>query len=118
MTDSELSLDTIHELIASRRRRYTLYCLYLYANPMRLADVAGRATEWEHGTPASEFLDERLAMYTSLVHIHVPKLAAADVIAYDRSDEMLELDRNAAQLRPYLERAAEIDLDETDISPL
>lgn len=118
MTDTDLSLDEIHELIASRRRRYTLYCLYLYANPMRLSDVAGRITEWEHGEAAADFLDERLAIYTSLFHIHVPKLAAADVVAYDRADEMIELDRNAAPLRPYLERAADVDLDERDIGPL
>lgn len=118
VTDTDPSLDEIHELIASRRRRYTLYCLYLYANPMRLSDVAGRIAEWEHGAPAADSLDERLAIYTSLFHVHVPKLSEADVVAYDRSDEMIELDRNAARLRPYLERAAEVDLEETDISPL
>ncbi|MBV0902850.1 DUF7344 domain-containing protein [Haloarcula salina] len=118
MTASDLSADRIHDLLAAGRRRYTLYCLYMYANPIRLSDVAGQIVEWEYDAPADERLDERLAIYTSLYHIHVPKLAEADVVAYDRSDELIELGPNAEQIRPYLEQAAEIDLDETDLSPL
>lgn len=118
VTDSDLSLDRITDLFAARRRRYTLYCLYLYANPLHLSDVAGQIVEWDHEASAAEALDERLAIYTSLYHVHVPKLAAADVVAYDRSDELIELGPDAEHVRPYLEQAAEIDLDETDVSPL
>lgn len=103
-------LDVVHDLLAVRRRRYVLYCLYLYANPMRLPDVADQVIEWEHGVQGDELLDERLRAYNDLYHTHVPKLANFDVVRYSQSEDMLELDRNAATLRPYLERAAEADL--------
>lgn len=113
-TADRLSVGTIHDLLAKRRRRYTLYCLYLFANPMRLPDVADQVTEWEHGKPGGELLDERLRTYTDLYHSHVPKLAAADVVAYSQPEDMIELAHNAAHLRPYLEREAEADLNATD----
>jgi hypothetical protein len=108
--DRRLPLDVIHDLLAARRRRYVLYCLYLYANPMRLPDVAEQVIEWEHGRPSDELLDERLRAYNDLYHTHVPKLVEFDVVGYSQSEDMLELDRNVARLRPYLESAAEVDL--------
>lgn len=117
MGESPLSLDTVHDLLAARRRRYMLYCLYLYANPMRLPDVAEQVTTWEHGTPSESMLDERLRTYNDLYHTHVPKLADADVVAYSQDEDMVELAPNATHVRPYLERAADRDLDGTGILP-
>lgn len=116
MAETPLSLDTIHGLLAAQRRRYTLYCLYLYANPMQLSDVAEQVTAWEHGVPAGDRLDERSRTYNDLYHSHVPKLADADVVAYSQEEDLLELAANAAQVRPYLERAADRDLDAADVS--
>lgn len=111
-----LSVGVVHDLLVARRRRYLLYCLHRYTNPVGLPHVADQVTEWEHGVPAEEVLDERLRTYNDLYHTHVPALANADVVAYDQSDDAVELARNAAQLRPYLERTAETDLDHA--SPL
>lgn len=116
--DDRLSPDVIHDLLTARRRRYTLYCLSLYANPMWLPDVAEQVAEWEHDAPGDDLLDERLRTYNDLYHTHVPKLADADVVAYSQSEDMVELARNAAQLRPHLERAAEADLDANDTTLL
>lgn len=116
--DDRLSLDHIHDLLTARRRRYTLYCLYLHANPMRLPDVAEQVAEWEHGVSGEERLDERLRTYDELYHTHVPKLDDANVVAYSQSEDTVELARNIAQLQPYLERAAGTDLDATDTSKL
>lgn len=116
MGETPLPLETVHDLLTARRRRYTLYCLYLYATPMGLPDVAEQVTMWEHGVPNGELLDERLRTYNDLYHTHVPKLADADVVAYSQDEDVLELARNAAQLRPYLERAADRDLEGTNLS--
>ncbi|MFB6301488.1 MAG: hypothetical protein ABEH78_01300 [Haloferacaceae archaeon] len=113
-----LSIDTIHDLLAKRRRRYTLYCLYLFANPMRLPDVADQVTEWEYGRPGEELLHERLRTYNDLYHSHVPKLDAVDVVEYSQAEDMIELAHNASRLRPYLEWEAETDLNATDTTPL
>ncbi len=116
--DDGLSLDVVHDLLSNRRRRRMLYCLYRYANPMQLPDVADQVTEWEQGSSADELLDERLHTYTDLYHTHVPKCADVGVVAYDQHQDTVELDRNAAQLRPYLERAAERDFAADDAAPL
>lgn len=114
--DPRLSCESIHDLLAARRRRYVLYCLHLYANPMRLRDIAGRISEWEHGAPETELLEEHLHIYTSLYHDHVPKLTDAGVITYSQAEDMLELTPNAAQVRPHLKRTAETELAGIDIS--
>lgn len=110
VADDRLSPSVIHDLLTVRCRRYTLYCLYLRANPVRLPDVAEQVAEWEHGVSGDELLDERLRTYNELYHTHVPKLADVNVVAYSQSEDMVELARNAAQLRPYLKRIAETDL--------
>jgi hypothetical protein len=115
-TDDRLSLDTILNLLAARRRRYVLYSLYLYANPMRLPDVAEQVTEWEHDVPGDELLEERLRTYNHLYHTHIPKLASADVVAYSQAEDMIELGRNAVHLRPHLERTADEDLEMESLS--
>lgn len=116
MGEASLPLETVHDLLAARRRRYTLYCLYMYATPIGLPDVAEQVTMWEHGVPSRELLDERLRTYNDLYHNHVPKLADADVVAYSQDEDVLDLARNAAQLRPYLEQAADRDLEGIDLS--
>lgn len=118
MSEGDLSHDRIHDLLARPRRRYVLYCLDLYATPISLPDVAGQIAEWEHGVPEEQLLDERLDIYTSLYHNHVPKLEDADVVSYSQTEDTIELDRNATKLRLYLERAVETDLDATGISEL
>ncbi|MFB6223971.1 MAG: hypothetical protein ABEH86_09930 [Haloarcula sp.] len=116
MTEEPLPFDKIHSLLSARHRRYTLYCLYLYTNPIYLPDVAGQIAEWKHGRPEDELLDERLDIYISLYHNHIPKLADAGVVSYSQDEDMVELGCNAQQIRPHLEQAAEKDLAPSDMS--
>lgn len=118
MSEDTISPDRLHNLLASRRRRYVLYCLYLYADPMGLSDVAGQIAEWENEAPEDELLDERRDILTSLHHNHIAKLADADMVTYSESEDMVELDDNAAHIRPYLELTVASDLESTEISTL
>lgn len=111
-SEDRLSLDEVHGLLASRRRRYVLYCLYLYVNPIQVSDVAEQVAEWTHSGSSGELTVERSRLYVSLYHVDVPKLAEVDAVSYSRSEDTVELADNASQLRPYLERAAETDLQE------
>lgn len=109
-----VSRETAKELLGSRLRRYSLYCLYLYANPVGLPDVADQVTEWVTGTPGEENLDERLRLYMELYHTHVPALADAGVVEYSQEEDLVELGENAPQLRPYLEQTIALDSDRID----
>lgn len=113
--DAPLSTETIFGLLAARQRRYALYCLYLNVSPMHLPDMAEQVAAWEHNALDKDILDERLHTYNNLYRTHVPKLAETNVIAYSESDKMIELDYNAAQLRPYLELAAGMAPTENDM---
>lgn len=111
-TIRELSPDRIHQLLSVRRRRYVLYYLYKYANPVRLPDLAEYVTE---KTQEESFQPEdRLQTYMSLYHCDIPKLAESAVVSYSQEEDMVELAAHAAQLRPYLEQTAETDLSITD----
>lgn len=112
--DRTLSTDTIYDLLADRRRRYLLYCLYRYTNPVALPRVADCVTEWELSTPADEVPDERLRVYMSLYHDHLPKLGEAGVIEYSQTDDTVALAPPADRLKPHLERTAESDLAPSD----
>ncbi|MFB6281595.1 MAG: hypothetical protein ABEH40_06215 [Haloferacaceae archaeon] len=98
-TDGGLSSERIDTLLTDRRRRYALCCLYARPNPVSLPDVADQVTEWEHGRPAEELPDERLHVYMSLYHDHVPVLVAADLIRYSQSADAVALADRATEPR-------------------
>jgi hypothetical protein len=112
----KLPIDTIYRLLSARRRRYTLYYLYRYENPVRLPDIADQITKWEG--PSPRLPKDSLHTYNDLYHCHIPKLADAGIVSYRQSEDVVSLDKNAVQLRPYLEQAAETDLKAIDIPGL
>ncbi|PSP82484.1 hypothetical protein BRC83_09295 [Halobacteriales archaeon QS_1_68_17] len=114
MTDTPdaLSVDTIHALLANRTRRFALYCLYTYTNPVSLDDLARYICEWRFDDPAAELMDERLQIYRSLYHQHVPRLVETGVADYDADEDVVALTADADGLEPYLEHVAEQELDE------
>lgn len=114
--NEQFPLVAVYDLLAPRRRRELLYCLFLYATPMRLSDVAVLIAGWSHDGSGDESLDERLRIYDALSHRHVPKLSETEVVTYSRSDETIDLGPNASRLRPYLEQTAREDLDASEIS--
>ncbi|WP_226483271.1 DUF7344 domain-containing protein [Natrinema amylolyticum] len=101
---TDLSETDIEELLAHPSRRYLLYYLHRYANPVQLADVAHQITIWKLNEPADEHLQERLQIYLALYHDHLPPLAEADVVDYAQQEDMIELGPTAEQLIPALER--------------
>lgn len=107
-TEELLSPDRIHKLLAGRRRRYTLYCLYLFAESNTLSDVATQIMEWEQSR--DDIAEDQMQVYLDLYHVHIPKLAAADVVTYNQEKDIVTLSQKAPQLRSYLEYSAEPDL--------
>lgn len=98
-----LSVDRQLSLLSSRFRRYLLYALSTYPTPVSLGRIADAVTALEHGTPPAEYPDERLEVYTSLYHNHLPQLADAGVVRYEQSDDTVDLGPNVSALVPLLE---------------
>ena len=110
-TDQPDASDT-ESLLSERRRRYLLYCLHMYANPLRLPDIAHQVTVWERPDRPGVCLKARLETYMSLYYDHLPKLASADLVRYEQAEDMVELGPDADRLRPSLQARLERDIDD------
>lgn len=93
------SLGSLFELLANRRRRYVIGCLQEFDEPVALADLANEVTAREQDVPLSDVLADAVRRtYTSLYHMHVPKLADAGFVEYDREIETVALSASPEQL--------------------
>jgi len=105
-------VDGATEILAERRRRYILYCLYMYSNPVLLPDIAHQITIWEAPDDHSVGLEQRLQTYMSLYHDHVPTLVDDGVVEYDQPEDMLELGPAADRIESQLESCLQDEIDE------
>lgn len=110
----EEELDSLFSALSSYRRRLALYALRWGPTPATLAEVAESVTERERGVPGHEVPDERLEVYTSLYHAHVPKLVEADLATYEQADDIVSVGPELTGFEPFIRLAARVDLDEAD----
>lgn len=108
-SDGDEPVDTMSSVLANQQRRYLLYCLSVYANPMRLPDIADQLTIWTGSNPADEeYSKERLHVYDSLYYNHLPVLREAGLVEYHEDEDMVELGSAMpaikATLKPYFAR--------------
>jgi hypothetical protein len=110
--ESEVTALDTEMLLGDRRRRYLLYCLHLYSNPLRLPDVAHQVTVWERPDSPGVCLERRLETYMSLYHDHLPVLTSVDLVRYEQGEDMVELGPAADRLTPLLESHLRSDREE------
>lgn len=95
--------------VAHRYRRRLLYCLFAYANPMWLPDVAHQLAIWEHREVDT---GERLEIYNALYHDHLPPLREADLVTYHQRDDEVELGPKAALIRRAIGDRLRVEIDD------
>lgn len=101
----DLSIDVVFDLLADRRRRHVLACLLDGDRAIALSDLAEDVAVREHDRPRIEIPKERAqAIRTSLYHVHVPKLADAGVIEYDRDRNLVRASDTAVRVEHALSR--------------
>ena len=98
--DSRITLTTVFELLASRRRRYALYCLSRSERELTIDELANRIGVLEDEPTRGHAETVRI----DLQHRHLPKLLDTDVVRSDGG--RVGLARTAERLEPYLELAA------------
>lgn len=103
--DTDLDATVICDLLAEPRRRLALHYLTQKVSAVHIGDLAEQIALWEDNLTSDHF--DRIC--TSLVHSHLPKLAAAGAISYDEANETVALCDAAASISPYLELAAADD---------
>ena len=102
--DVSLPEETIFELLANRRRRYTIHALKRAGEPMEVADLSTRITAWERGVdPETIDYDDRRNVHTVLTRTHLPKLDEHDVVEYDDEAKVVEPTPALDDLDVYIE---------------
>lgn len=107
----DLDPDQLFALLQSERRRHAVrHLLDFVGEPMPVDALATAIARREHETPA-EGLDStvRERVGISLDHAHLPVLAAAGVVEYDREEGRVTATPEIAALEPYLEDGSEPD---------
>ena len=103
-TESDLSQDVVFDILSSPRRRYVLYYLRTEDRPVLLTDLAEEVAAWENDTEPSDITEqERKRVYVSLYQTHIPRLAEAGLIEYNKDSGQIALAEQAAEVDRYLE---------------
>lgn len=92
--ESDLSLGAALSLLAEKRRRDIIYHLREETIPIPIADLAGRIVDAESENSSMDPSDLRDTVYAHLYQLHIPKLADADTVVFDRNENTVEPGEN------------------------
>jgi DNA-binding transcriptional ArsR family regulator len=99
----QLTKDTVFSVLSNQRRRRVLRCLRDEPDGSNIRELSRRIAAWENEVPVDEVTyKQRKRVYTSLHQTHLPKLADAHVIDYDRDRGTVALTDHAATLDDFL----------------
>ena len=107
-----LSLDTVFQVLSSRRRRFVLYFLAEVDDAVGREELARRVATWETSDDVGDVSSDEIARITvALDHAHLPKLEDSGVVTYDRESREVAATDALTRFRPYLELARSEDFD-------
>ncbi len=101
---SDGGLDAVFGALATERRRSVVRCLDEHGSPLALDVLAELLADAERSATAAD-PDPTVAdeIYTSLYHVHVPKLVDAGIVEYDRQGDTVERAENTETAIGFLE---------------
>jgi len=86
------SRDQAYHILSNARRRFILQHLEQTEEPIKLIELARQGAAWENDKPIDDLTEkEEKRMYVSLYQTHIPKLADAGLIHYDRDSQEIRL---------------------------
>lgn len=103
-TPDRLPQSDCFDILADQRRCYLIDCLQECETPIALTDLAEEVAIRENDSPGTDVPAqhaERIA--TSLHHVHIPRLADAGVVEYDRYRAVVTLPREGEYLEQFTE---------------
>lgn len=101
-------LSEMFSLLTNHHRRQVLYYLTRESERVDVTTLARLIAEWESDDTKSGPSQTTDMIETKLVHIHLPKLAAAGVISYGEQGDTIELE-TTADFDRYLEASGPAD---------
>lgn len=98
------NVDELFDVLSDSSRRFVIACLGECSYPLTIRDLAARLTAWKRGEPVDDVPLEAIeTSYLRLYHVHVPKLAAANLVEFDEA-------RGTVALREREERTVAVSL--------
>lgn len=98
-----LSHDTIFTLLSSYRRRVVLDLLLSHDRSLTLTDLRNEIIEQEQDREITDIPGEDVEeVHAVLHHIHIPKLAEAGVVTYDKERHIVEPTEEISQVESFL----------------
>jgi DNA-binding transcriptional ArsR family regulator len=98
LNDSDVNTDDLFDVLSNPRRRYILSHLQASKTPMALADLTDAVVRWETGEEPTAVQAVREQVYISLYHWHLPKLADAGLISFNRDRKLAGIHETADDL--------------------
>ncbi|WP_348613563.1 DUF7344 domain-containing protein [Halobaculum rarum] len=109
-------LDEVFRLLSEERRRYALYYLHQQDGPVAIEQLARTISEWERDPSEAEIPDETFEhVVLTLNHTHLPKIAEADSIEYDRENRQVRITDTSSEVDIILSIANGLEQPSTDI---
>lgn len=97
----EASLTELYDALADDRRRTMLSILTGRSTPVDVTTLARTVAARETGMAVDDVADETAERVEhALYHVHLPKLADADVVSYDRDRSTVELANDGVRELP------------------
>ncbi len=107
---TELPLDTVFDIIRNERRRLVVKYLEDVESRTTLSDLTEHIAAIENDTTVDALsAQQRKRVYVGLYQCHLPKMADAGVLEFDKDRGVVRRGPNAGQLDPYLAVTQEPD---------
>ncbi|WP_458206479.1 DUF7344 domain-containing protein [Haladaptatus sp. NG-SE-30] len=111
LVDADMSLKTILDLLANRRRRYILYHLREHETAVVESLIEYVRAKERDGRAVTPSPTKQKRLRIELLHTHLPKLANADVVRFERPDEYVEYDVQSEAFELFLELATSLEVE-------
>lgn len=103
------------ECVADPTRRETLSLLFDRTEPVSTGELATAVTATVTGTPRADVsADDREPIHVGLVHNHLPKLDAAELVAYDADADAVATTDNPVLEDHRLQQMIAVEADDWD----
>ena len=96
--------DELYGILANRRRRYVIHALKRGEGPLEIGPLARRMAAWERDKSIEAVTsDERKSAYTALQQRHLPRMAEAGLVEFDRRAGVVRRAHRLSSLDVYAE---------------
>lgn len=110
-TGDRPSEDEVFQVLANRRRRYTVHALKRADGRAEIGDIAEQVAAWEYDTEVDQVsYDERKRVYTALQQSHLPSMAEAGIVEFDKNRGVVEQTPALDEVDVYLEVVRDRDI--------